>query len=56
MQKTILITGSTDGIGLETAKLLASQGHDVLLHGRNLEKLEKVQKYLAFLAIVMVIG
>ncbi len=46
MQKTILITGSTDGIGLETAKLLASQGHDVLLHGRNLEKLEKVQKTL----------
>ena len=31
MQKTILITGSTDGIGLETAKMLASQGHHVLL-------------------------
>ncbi|NER29374.1 MAG: SDR family NAD(P)-dependent oxidoreductase [Symploca sp. SIO1C4] len=46
MQKTILITGSTDGIGLETAKLLASQGHDVLLHGRNPEKLEKVHKTL----------
>lgn len=46
MQKTILITGSTDGIGLETAKLLASEGHDVLLHGRNPEKLEKVQKTL----------
>ena len=46
MHKTILITGSTDGIGLETAKLLASQGHDVLLHGRNLEKLERVQKTL----------
>lgn len=46
MQKTIFITGSTDGIGLETAKLLASQGHNVLLHGRNPEKLEKVQKML----------
>ncbi|MGD1873149.1 MAG: SDR family NAD(P)-dependent oxidoreductase [Mastigocoleus sp.] len=46
MQKTILITGSTDGIGLETAKLLASQGYNVLLHGRNPEKLEKVQKTL----------
>ncbi|BAY86570.1 oxidoreductase, short chain dehydrogenase/reductase family protein [Calothrix parasitica NIES-267] len=46
MQKTILITGSTDGIGLETAKLLASQGHNVLLHGRNPEKLEQVQKTL----------
>ncbi|MEO1375117.1 MAG: SDR family NAD(P)-dependent oxidoreductase [Cyanobacteria bacterium J06635_10] len=46
MQKTILITGSTDGIGLETAKMLTSLGHHVLLHGRNLEKLEKVQKTL----------
>jgi len=35
MQKTILITGSTDGIGIETAKMLISQGHNVLLHARN---------------------
>ncbi|MGI9400503.1 MAG: SDR family NAD(P)-dependent oxidoreductase [Rhizobiaceae bacterium] len=40
LPKTILITGSTDGIGLLTAKLLAAQGHKLLLHGRNLEKLE----------------
>ncbi|NER50161.1 MAG: SDR family NAD(P)-dependent oxidoreductase [Symploca sp. SIO1A3] len=46
MQKTILITGSTDGIGLETGKMLTSLGHHVLLHGRNPEKLEKVQKTL----------
>ena len=44
--KTILITGSTDGIGLETAKQLKSLGHDVLLHGRNPEKLRKVQTML----------
>ncbi|MEL6161043.1 MAG: SDR family NAD(P)-dependent oxidoreductase [Cyanobacteria bacterium J06623_5] len=47
MQKTILITGSTDGIGLETAKKLVSQGHDVLLHGRNPSKLEKVENTLS---------
>ena len=39
MVKTILITGSTDGIGKHLAKL-ASQGHHVILHGRNPQKLE----------------
>jgi len=42
MQKTILVTGSTDGIGLETAKMLVSLGHNVLLHGRSPVKLEKL--------------
>ena len=50
MQKTILITGSTDGIGLETARMLVTQGHHVLLHGRNPEKLEHVEKALTGLA------
>ena len=36
--KTILVTGATDGIGLETAKVLAVLGHRVLLHGRDEEK------------------
>ena len=51
MQKTILITGSTDGIGLETAKILVSQGHKVLLHGRNKEKLEQAKQALCESAI-----
>ena len=46
MPKTILITGSTDGIGLETAKLLVQDGHKVLLHGRNAGKLDGVLKAL----------
>lgn len=50
MQKTILITGATDGIGLETAKRLVSLGHKVLLHGRNQVKLEKVVKSISALA------
>ncbi len=47
MKKTILITGSTDGIGYETARMLVSKGHHVLLHGRNPEKLKKVEEMLS---------
>lgn len=50
MQKTILITGATDGIGLETAKMLVSLGHKVLLHGRNQVKLATVVKDVSVLA------
>ena len=46
MQKIIMITGSTDGIGLATAETLISQGHHVLLHGRNPAKLEAAEKSL----------
>lgn len=40
MNKTILITGSTDGIGLDTAKRMLKEGHRVLIHGRNPDKLQ----------------
>ena len=46
MRKTILITGATDGIGLETARMLVSEGHHVLLHGRNPSKLENAERTL----------
>lgn len=48
--KTILITGSTDGIGLETAKKLLSMGHRVLIHGRSPDKIKKVEEELKTLS------
>ncbi len=42
--KTILITGSTDGIGKLAAIKLAQAGHEVYLHGRNAEKLEQTKR------------
>jgi len=33
--KTILITGSTDGIGKQTAYDLANMGHEIIVHGKD---------------------
>lgn len=47
--KTIVITGASDGIGLEAASQLASRGHHIVLVGRNPEKtaraLERVRQH-----------
>lgn len=46
MSKTILLTGATDGIGLELAKKLAKEGHFLFLHGRSNEKLSSLKNTL----------
>ena len=42
-KRRILITGATSGIGLETARGLASQGHQIIMACRNLEKAARVK-------------
>ncbi len=40
--KVILVTGASDGIGKVVAEAYAQYGATVILHGRNIEKLEQV--------------
>ncbi|KAL4895590.1 hypothetical protein BDV59DRAFT_172772 [Aspergillus ambiguus] len=40
----IFITGSSDGIGQATAKLLADKGHSVVLHARNADRAASTRK------------
>lgn len=44
--KTVLITGGTTGIGLETAKLLSSEGAKVIVTGVNADRIEEARKVL----------
>lgn len=46
MSKTILVTGSTDGIGKATVKMLIDLGHTVLVHGRSQAKVDNIIKTL----------
>src|SRR5690606_11510761 len=47
---TVLITGSTDGIGLRTAELLRARGCDVIVHGRNPAKVDSVRSSVGAVA------
>ncbi|WP_337235204.1 SDR family NAD(P)-dependent oxidoreductase, partial [Salmonella enterica] len=38
--------GSTDGIGLETAKMLIKREQHVIIHGQNIEKIQQVEQSL----------
>jgi len=44
--KTILLTGATSGRGLATARRLAANGHQLLIHGRRHDRLVELEREL----------
>lgn len=46
-QSTVLVTGGTQGIGLELAKIFAKEGYNVVLVGRDKAKTEEVASRIA---------
>jgi short-subunit dehydrogenase len=42
--KTIIVTGTTSGIGKETARVLALRGANVVMASRDMEKMESITK------------
>jgi NADP-dependent 3-hydroxy acid dehydrogenase YdfG len=46
MNKTVLITGATSGIGKATASLFAKEGYNLIITGRREEKLEELKSKL----------
>lgn len=47
----VLITGATSGIGEGCARKFASMGSNLILNGRNIEKLNQLQKELSALGV-----
>ena len=44
--KTAFITGATSGIGMEFARVFASEGYSLILTGRRTERLQALREQL----------
>lgn len=50
--KTVLVTGAGSGIGYQIAKLVKQKGNEVILVGRNADKIKKAAEELGAVAMV----
>ena len=50
---TVLITGGSAGIGFELAKLLSAKGNDVIITGRNKERLQHIANHQLKLVLTL---
>jgi NAD(P)-dependent dehydrogenase (short-subunit alcohol dehydrogenase family) len=50
----VLITGSTDGVGLATARALVAEGHEVIAHARNSDRAAERREPLAGVSKVLI--
>ncbi len=53
-QKTALVTGAAGGIGVETCKLLASKGYNLILVDNDFDRLQYLAKSLSVDTLVIV--
>ena len=51
MKECVLVTGSSKGLGEELALVFASNGHDIVLHGRNVVDLRGVEAELTSMGV-----
>jgi NAD(P)-dependent dehydrogenase (short-subunit alcohol dehydrogenase family) len=49
----IFVSGSSTGLGLMAGQLLAEQGHEVVLHGRNAKRADDIRRALAGAKVVI---
>lgn len=56
MDKTVLITGATSGIGYEFSKIFAVKGFNLIIMGRNEKKLKEMEEELAGLYGIKVVS
>ncbi|WHY00275.1 SDR family oxidoreductase [Neobacillus sp. DY30] len=54
MNKTVLITGATSGLGYEFVKMFAADGYDLVLVARNKTKMEEIKSQYPNLTVTVI--